>query len=125
MKPLFTLLIVSLYLLTFANSCRKKSIGVPVVSTTEVADITANSAQVVGDMAGDGGSQVTLVGICYATHNNPTLSDNVLPCNGGLNEGTFGQSLINLTANTTYYVRAYGTNRYGTGYGSVTIFTTP
>jgi hypothetical protein len=40
----------------------------------------------------------------------------------GLN--SFSIDLSNLNANTTYYVKAYGTNSYGTGYGSSVPFTT-
>jgi hypothetical protein len=42
----------------------------------------------------------------------------------GTGTGTFVSSLIGLTPNAIYYVRAYATNSIGTGYGDVKIFTT-
>lgn len=43
----------------------------------------------------------------------------------GNGTGTFNKTVSGLTANTTYYVRAYATNSKGTAYGSQVSFTTP
>ena len=42
----------------------------------------------------------------------------------GAGSGNFSSSITSLTANTTYYVRAYATNSAGTGYGNEITFTT-
>ena len=42
-----------------------------------------------------------------------------------LQTGSFSSVLKNLKPNTKYYVRAFATNQYGTGYGEIVNFTTP
>ncbi|MCF8416156.1 MAG: hypothetical protein K9G40_07920 [Crocinitomicaceae bacterium] len=66
------------------------------------------------------GGQPPVLGFCYATSPNPTLNDFVISTYTSLST-----SLLNLAPNTTYYVRAYGTNIAGTAYGNQVMFTTP
>jgi hypothetical protein len=66
------------------------------------------------------GGQPPVLGFCYATSPNPTLNDFVISTYTSLST-----SLLNLAPNTTYYVRAYGTNIAGTAYGNQVTFTTP
>lgn len=124
MKHLFRVLLSLSVTAVIIGSCKKKGVeSAPVVSTTAVSGITANSAQTGGDITGTGGSSITLSGICYALHNNPSLTDSLVP-NGASGAGPFSSSLQNLNANTAYYVRAFATNGTGTGYGAVNSFTT-
>lgn len=124
MKRLLEILL-SVFIITVSiQACSKKQVmSVPVLSTTAPSSITATSAQVGGNITGTGGSQITLSGICYATHNNPSLTDSIVP-NGTASGGPFTCTMKNLNANTMYYVRAYATNGTGTGYGSVDSFMT-
>ena len=96
--------------------------GLPTVTTTEISDITINSAKSGGNITSDGGTSVTAKGICWSTSPNPTISDNLT--NDGSGTGTFISNITGLTLNTTYYVKAYATNSTGTGYGSDVSFTT-
>ena len=94
----------------------------PTVTTTEVTLITSNSAVTGGNVTSDGGANVTARGVCYSTSQNPTI--NGQHTSDGNGTGTFTSTLTGLTANTTYYVRAYATNSEGTSYGSQKTFTT-
>ena len=94
----------------------------PTVTTTEVTSITSNSAITGGNVTSDGGANVTARGVCYGTSQNPTISG--LHTSDGNGTGTFSSTLTGLTANTTYYVRAYATNSEGISYGSQKTFTT-
>jgi uncharacterized protein (TIGR02145 family) len=58
----------------------------------------------------------------WSTSQNPTTANN--STSDGSGTGNFTSNLINLTANTTYYVRAYATNSAGTAYGNELTFTT-
>ena len=95
---------------------------VPVVKTISVDDITQTEAECKAEVVTDGGASVTERGVCWSTSPNPTINDNITTDGSGT--GTFTSNLINLTANTTYYVRAYATNSAGAGYGDVISFTT-
>jgi len=97
-------------------------ITLPTVTTTAVSSIAQTSATAGGNVTADGGAAVTARGICWSTTQNPTTSNN--KTTDGSETGTFTSSLSSLTANTTYYVRAYATNSVGTAYGTEVQFTT-
>lgn len=94
----------------------------PIVTTADVTDITQTTAVSGGNVTDDGGASVTARGVCWSTSQNPTISDN--HTSDGNGTGSYTSNLTNLTANTTYYVRAYATNENGTSYGEQKSFTT-
>ena len=94
----------------------------PTVTTSAVSNITAITATGGGNVTSDGGATVTARGVCWSTSHNPTLSDSHTTDDSGT--GSFTSNLTGLTANTTYYVRAYATNSVGTVYGDEVSFTT-
>jgi hypothetical protein len=91
----------------------------PVVTTSIPTAITASSASVPGTATGTG---ITARGVCFATTQNPTITNSV--ANAGTGEGNFTASLSGLNPNTLYYARAFATNAAGTSYGSQISFTT-
>jgi hypothetical protein len=95
----------------------------PTVTTTAATNITANQAQVGGDVTSAGGELVFARGICYATTNNPTVNDETSA--SGTGAGGFTGSLYSLQTGTTYYAKAYATNVAGTAYGNEVSFATP
>ena len=101
----------------------KTLVGVPSLTTKEISNITATSASCGGNITSDGGSSVTARGVCWSTSQNPTISSSHSTSVGGT--GSFSSSITGLTANTTYYVRAYATNSIGTQYGNQLSFQTP
>ena len=86
------------------------------VSTSEVSDITVNTAICGGNITDDGGAAITARGVCWSTSPNPTVNDN--KTSDGSGTGSFTSTLTGLHVNTTYYVRAYATNSFGTTYGN-------
>ena len=98
-------------------------LGMPIVYTRAVYDITINTAQCGGNVyAGYGNLPVTARGICWNTTGDPTLADSHTVDGSGTE--SFTSNLTNLTPGTTYYVRAYATNSEGTAYGEQVTFTT-
>jgi len=89
---------------------------VPTVTTTNICNITSNSAIGCNIVNSWGGASVTARGICWSTMPNPKVSDN--HTTDGSGTGRFTSNIQGLTPNTTYYVRAYATNSVGTGYGN-------
>ncbi len=96
---------------------------IPTLSTETVTAITANTASSGGNISSDGGAAVTARGICWSTSPAPdiTLTTKTSDNNG---IGAFSSSITGLSANATYYVRAYATNSVGTAYGNEISFTT-
>ena len=99
-----------------------QSISIPTVTTTAISNIAQTIATSGGIVTSDGGSAVTTKGICWSTSQNPTTSNSYTA--DGTGTGAFSSSIVGLTANTIYYVRAYATNSAGTAYGSQVNFTT-
>ena len=95
--------------------------GIPILTTNDITDITAISATGGGNIVNDGLS-VTARGVCWSTSPNPTVSDSHTTNGQGI--GIFTSSITELEIGTTYYVRAYATTSYGTGYGEQVSFTT-
>ena len=90
---------------------------VPVVGTFPDTMLTATTAKGGGYVSLDGGAPVTARGVCWNTSPNPTLANSFTIDGSGL--GTFTSTITGLSGcGTLYYVRAYATNSYGTGYGN-------
>jgi len=100
------------------------SASLPVISlTTAVNSITKTTATSGGNVTSDGGAAITARGVCWNTSADPTVSLST-KTSDGTGTSVFSSSLAGLTAGTTYFVRAYATNKYGTSYGSSLTFTT-
>jgi len=106
------------------QSCKKEEDkpAIPVLTTTNVTAITQTSALSGGNLTSDGGSEITVRGICWGMTSNPTISGSKTTDGFGL--GSFTSSLTSLTPNAKYYVRAYATNSEVTAYGNQVTFTT-
>jgi uncharacterized protein (TIGR02145 family) len=92
------------------------------LTTAPVTSITSNSAISGGNIISDGGTPVTVRGVCWGSSTNPTIAGSHTADGTGI--GEFASSLAGLTPNTTYYVRAYATNSAGTEYGNEVTFVT-
>ena len=96
--------------------------AVPSLTTRELLNITNTTATGGGSITNDGGSSITAKGICWGISPNPTTFDS--KTTDGPGTTTFTSFITGLSANVTYYVRAYATNSTGTGYGNQQTFTT-
>lgn len=94
----------------------------PTVITDPVSEIGSTWAFVSGAVTDDGGASVFERGFCYGTSPAPTLSDSLVYVGSGT--GSFTDILGGLSAETTYYLRAFATNSIGTAYGNSVSFTT-
>lgn len=125
MKNTHYLLSVLIAISLFLSSCSdddNPTTTLPAVETIEITAITSTSAVSGGNVTGDGGDPVTARGVCWSTNENPTIEADYIADNG--ETATFISNITGLTANTTYYVRAYATNSNGTAYGQQRTFTT-
>ena len=94
----------------------------PVLTTNTASVIGVRHANLGGNIVSSGGSNITERGIAYNTSPNPTISNNFIPIGSGT--GFFSSRVINLKANTTYYVRAYAISELGVEYGNEINFIT-
>jgi len=121
------ILILALLICIVLGSCKKNeddtSAYVPEVTTIPYTNLLPTTVVTGGVVTSDGGSEVTSRGVCWGTQNPPDITANTKPQGKGL--GNFTSELSNLNPSTNYYLRAYATNKFGTGYGSVISFKTP
>lgn len=96
--------------------------GYAEVTTLEVTDITPIAAMANGEVAADGGSEVTERGFVYSGEPFPNISDSVAEAGSGT--GPFSTTLENLVPGMTYYVRAWAVNSAGLVYGDQQVFAT-
>jgi uncharacterized protein (TIGR02145 family) len=90
----------------------------PTVITTIATDISYLTFTIGGNVTFDGGSNVIARGIVWSQTEVPTVSLATKTVNGS-GIGAFISYMFDLKPNTVYYVRAYGTNGAGTGYGKL------
>lgn len=96
---------------------------VPYLSVVERVDSTSNSVTVRANVLESGSASVTNAGFCLSSTNpEPTTNDEKISC--GYETEAFEVTIENLVPGTTYYIRAYAENEYGTGYSEVLTFTT-
>ena len=87
---------------------------IPAIEAVEPTDISYYSFTCGGNVTDSGTYAVTARGLCWGTTPNPTISNPYIALGSGT--GTFSYTFTDLTANTTYYVRAYAINSVGIAY---------
>ena len=100
---------------SFIGIITPNPLGLPVVTTAIVSEISYNSAICGGEVASQGGTAVIARGVCWGLSPEPTLLDSFT--NDGAGIGVYTSTINDLEPNTTYYCRAYATNGGGTSYG--------
>ena len=96
----------------------------PTILTSEEVSTTAYQLTFKATVPDDGGYPLTNYGFIYATHSNPTLSDNKVNfTNDSSRDITeFSATVDTPIAETTYYVRAYAATRAGLAFGNIVRF---
>jgi uncharacterized protein (TIGR02145 family) len=108
------------------DGCKKEEPKInpttPILSTSSVINITATTAKSGGTITSDGGSPITIRGICWGSTSTPTISGAKTENGNGI--GEYESNINGLIPGSTYFVRAYATNPIGTSYGADSTFST-
>ncbi len=123
MKNLINIFGVILLLLII-QSCKKDNSSLPILTTTAVSNITETSAQSGGNITNAGNADIISRGLVWGKNQSPTIETNSGFSNNGVGLGLFQTDLTGLEGNTTYYVRAFASNKVGTEYGNQQDFKT-
>ena len=104
---------------------QKVQLSAPKVGIGVAAEnVTQNEFTIEGELLATGGAEVTSYGHCWSLTSNPTI-DNYKKDNGATTSiGKFKTTVTELTPGTSYYVRAFATNQYGTTYSQEIVVTT-
>ena len=93
------------------------------VSTSQITEITQESAKGGGKVDTDSPEDIIEVGLCWNETGLPTIEDSYT-IEDMAADGTFTSELTYLDYATTYYVRAYARTETAIGYGNEVTFTT-
>lgn len=96
---------------------------VPRLTTDDVMYVTETSAACGGYVYPEGDIAYE-TGVCWSTHPNPTVNDSHVATASPTLNSHYVLTMNGLSANTTYYVRAYALNNGGAGYGNEVTFVT-
>lgn len=129
-KTLFRTVMIGLLLAQIA-SCSKKSedtaeeptlpattVVLPVLTTTVPTAVTTTTITTGGKVESKGNVSISSRGICYSTTPNPTIANQKVGTTAVLGTGEFTSLVKDLTANTTYYIKAYAETSGGVVYGN-------
>lgn len=99
----------------------------PTVETEEPQVGIGGNVAFSGTILAEGMSPVTEAGFLWSTEEEPTLETPKSSHRNLFEEGAteYAMTLSNMRGGTTYYVRLYAKNEYGTSYGEVKAFETP
>ncbi len=106
------------------NSDIAEEINLPELQTNEVYDITLYSVEAGGKLIDPGDSDIIEIGLVVGLSTLPTTDNNLNKFILSPDEsGNFNIRITSIPANTTYFIRAYGINSEGIGYGNEVQFT--
>ena len=119
MKACFAFLAMGL----FFSSCKKDEDKLPAIETTSASNIGVSIATLGGSIIDENAADYRERGVVYATSEKPTIGNSKKTVSGK-EVGSFSTTVTGLSANTTYYVRAYAIYDKGTAYGDEISFKT-
>lgn len=96
--------------------------GLPTCGSTTITNLDPATARGQSSASASNGYSITEKGICWSTNHTPTTNDQT--ATSGFGDGEIRAYLSSLQPNTTYRVRSYATNEFGTSYGPEMTFTT-
>ncbi len=124
MKSKYSIFFLVGYLaLVPACSKEKQPAELPEIMTIPPSDINWRGARVGGKVINDGEANILDKGVAWSTSQYPTPADDY-KMSAGEGPDEFSRILVSLLPDTRYFVRAYATNKAGTGYGMQFDFTT-
>ena len=98
----------------------ENALSMPDVYTYTISyNSSSRTATGTGFIISDGDTPITGCGFCWGTSSDVEIENNpnVSYSSGPNSSGIFTSTISNLAPGTTYYIRAFATNAYGTGYG--------
>lgn len=100
------------------------SVTLPTITSPTSTSIYSTSAVLGGNITSDGNGAITESGIYYSTTSGFANGEGTKVVASATSVGAFTTTVSSLTANTTYYYKAYATNSAGTSYTSQASFQT-
>lgn len=97
--------------------------GIISFQNLQLTDILPESACASATISDAGGATITELGFCYATTEQPTITDKTATTTS--TDNTYSANITGISRSTKYFIRAYAKNAIGTYYSKQDEFTTP
>lgn len=123
MKPQ-VIFVFSVIVLILISCAKNNEAELPQLRTLDIFEITSTTAKSGGFITASGNSEIIKKGLVWGRIINPSIDGNGGISYGGTGSAAFFNVVSGLTPNTTYFLRAYATNRSGTSYGQQLSFKT-
>ncbi len=108
------------------NTCQRfEPKSIIVITTDTIEALAERNYKLTGTFINLGEEEITQHGFCWGETRNPTTEGQASQLGKRSTKGSFSSIISNLTANSTYYFRAYVITNAGTEYGDEESFTTP
>lgn len=102
-----------------------EDMGLPSLTTDPVSNLTQTSVTFNGTIINEGAPAYHERGFVYSTSAQPTIDNNAgRVTSAQTGQAIFSNNVSGLSANASYYVRAYAINTIGVAYGNDVAFTT-
>ena len=111
---------ITLFFFSGCTGCKNK---LPEITTKQVYNITPTAAFSGGKIISSGRGEILSCGLCWDTIPDPTIAGPAWT--DSTVQDDFTGPVKYLLPRTIYYLRAFATNDYGTGYGEAIKFETP
>jgi uncharacterized protein (TIGR02145 family) len=109
---------------TYSNEFIVQTGNTPIINTMNAMGVGSNSLVSGGNVVDSGLGSIIEKGVVWNTISGPTIILTTRTQNGSGNNSYLSQ-VTGLLPNTTYHIRAYARNSYGTGYGNEITINTP
>ena len=95
-----------------------------VITTDDITSFTEGIYVFNGTVVNIGKDEITQHGFCWSESGNPVIDGPLIQLGSGESKGSFSSTVSNLSASTTYYVKAYAIANSVPEYGNEKSFTT-
>jgi uncharacterized protein (TIGR02145 family) len=124
-NPVLSASSILIFLILIIYSCEKLELNrITKIQTGSITDTKQTSCTAQATVIEIGEVRITQHGHCWSTKVNPSTSDSKTQLGSRNSTGSFISALTGLTANTTYYIRAYAIGSNETTYSNELSFTT-
>lgn len=95
----------------------------PIITTNSINVLSSYSLNISGNIISNGGFNIKRSGFCYSRNRTPDINDVIILSNNWI-IGTYDKTIINLSEDRYYYIRAFAENAIGVSYGETKIIKT-
>ena len=126
-NPVAVKILVGMIIFLFSiNACQRfEPDNILVITTDDITSVSEGIYKFNGTVVNIGEDEITQHGFCWSESGNPVTDGSAIQLGSRESKGSFSSIVSDLSASTTYYVKAYAITNSVPEYGQEKSFTTP